>query len=176
MVVTFSQDGTILATGGINGETHLWDVNTGQEMFTLKAPIRDHTKVIAISPDNTILAVVYVRNQIYLWDLKSDEGIYNPLTAQKKLQVGKLIFSPDGEKLLIATRDSKIPREIQVWDVKSGQQYPSIQTGHTLGIHALVFSSDGKTLASGDADGTVLLWDWEKISAKNKPNKINGQN
>ena len=176
VVVTFSQDGTILATGGIKGVTHFWDVNTGQEIFTIKAPIRDHTKAIAISPDNTILAVVYVRNQIYLWDLKSDEGIHNPLTAQKKLQVGKLIFSPDGEKLLIATRDSKIPREIQVWDVKSGQQYPSIQTGHTLGIHALVFSSDGKTLASGDADGTVLLWDWEKISAKNKPNKINGQN
>lgn len=176
VVVTFSDDGTILATGGIKGVTHFWDVNTGQEIFTLKAPNCDHTKAIAISSDNTMLAVVYVNNQIYLWNLESDEGIHNPLTAQKKLRVGKLIFSPDGEKLLIATRDFKIPREIQIWDVKSGQQYPSIQTGHTLGIHALVFSRDGKTLASGDADGTVLLWDWEKISAKNKPNKINVEN
>ena len=176
VVVTFSRDGTILATGGINGEAHLWDVKTGQETVTLKAPIRDFTKAIAFSPDNTILAVVYVNNQIYLWDLKSDEGIYNPLTTQKKVRVGKLIFSPDGETLLIATRDSRTPREIQLWDVKSGQQYPSIRTGHTLGIHALVFSNDGKTLASGDADGTVLLWDWEIISAKSQQNKMNVEN
>lgn len=74
---------------------------------------------------------------------------------------------------MIATRDFKTPREIQLWDVKSGQQYPSIQTAHTLGIHTLVFSNDGKTLASGDADGTVLLWDWDKIIAKAKEYKGN---
>ncbi|MCE2401673.1 WD40 repeat domain-containing protein [Candidatus Poribacteria bacterium] len=173
VVVTFSRDGTILATGGINGETHLWDVNTGQKIVTLKAAIREYTKTIAFSPDNIILAVGYVNNHIRLWDLKTHKEINTPLTAQKKIWIKKLTFSPDGKTLLLITTDFKIPREIQLWDVKTGQQFPSIRTGHTLGIQTLVFSNDGKILASGDADGTVLLWDWDKIISKAKENKGN---
>ena len=173
VVVTFSQDGTILATGGINGQTHLWDVSTGQKLVTLKAAIRDHTKTIAFSPDNTILAVGYVNDHIRLWNLKTNKEINTPLTAQKKIWIKKLTFSPDGKTLLITTRDFKIPREIQLWDVKTGQQFPPIRTGHTLGIQTLVFSNDGKTLASGSSDGTVLLWDWKKIVYKTKENKGN---
>ncbi|RKU09975.1 hypothetical protein C6501_14275 [Candidatus Poribacteria bacterium] len=173
VVVTFSPDGTILATGGMNGEAHLWNINTGEKLVTLKAAIREYTKFITFSPDTSMLAVVYVNNHIRLWDLKTNKEINTPLTAQKKIWIKKLTFSPDGKTLLITTRDFKIPREIQLWDVKSGQQFPPIRTGHTLGIQTLVFSNDGKTLASGDADGTVLLWDWEKVIAKAKENKGN---
>ena len=170
VVVTFSPDGTILATGGMNGEAHLWNINTGEKHVTLKAAIREYTKFIAFSPDNSMLAVVYVNNHIRLWDLKTRTEVNTLLTAQKKIWIEKLTFSPDGKTLLITTRDFKIPREIQLWDVKSGQQFPSILTGHTLGIQTLVFSNDGKTLASGDADGTVLLWDWDKIISKAREN------
>ncbi len=33
---------------------------------------------------------------------------------------------------------------------------------------AIARLGNGKTLASGSDDGTVLLWDWEKIAAKRK--------
>ena len=32
-------------------------------------------------------------------------------------------------------------------------------TGHTAGVWGVSFSPDGKTLASGSADSTILLWD-----------------
>ncbi len=171
VVVTFSSDGTILATGGMNGETHLWNVNTGQKLVTLKAAIRDYTKTIAFSPDNSLLAVGYVNNHIRLWDLKTNREVNTPLTAQRKIWIEKLDFSPDGKTLLIITTDFKIPKEIQLWDVQTGHQLTPILTGHTLGILTLAFSHDGKILASGDADGTVLLWDWEKIISKARENK-----
>ena len=31
-------------------------------------------------------------------------------------------------------------------------------TGHIFGVDSVVYSPDGKTLASGSQDGTVLLW------------------
>ena len=31
--------------------------------------------------------------------------------------------------------------------------------GHGADVDALVFSPDGRTLASGSDDGTILLWD-----------------
>ena len=39
-----------------------------------------------------------------------------------------------------------------LWDVASGK-------GHTGSVYSVVFSSDGKTLASGSADNTIRLWD-----------------
>jgi WD40 repeat protein len=36
-------------------------------------------------------------------------------------------------------------------------------TGHRGPITALCFAPDGKTLASGSLDTTILLWDLEKV-------------
>ena len=36
--------------------------------------------------------------------------------------------------------------------------------GHVGRINELTFSPDGGTLFSGGSDGTILVWDWEKIS------------
>ena len=72
-------------------------------------------------------------------------------------------FSPDGKTLL----DSKWSEaRIQLWDVDTGRSLGTL-SGHTEPIETLVFSHDGKTLASGSEDGTVLLWDWNEIIDKN---------
>ena len=165
-VVAFSPDGTMLATGGMRGETHLWRVNTGRKLATLTTTVNEFPKVLAFSPDNSTLAVGYVNNHIRLWDLKTEQERNTPLAAQQEIWVEILKFSPDGKTLLITTRDFKMPREIQLWDMETDQALPSIRTGHTVRIQTLKFSHDGKTFASGAADGTILLWDWGKIIAK----------
>ncbi len=164
--VRFSHDGNTLATGGINGEVHIWDVKSGDKISTLSSGLREYSRDIAYSPDNSILAVSYVNDYLKLWNLKTKKEMYTLLTHKDNVWIERILFSPDGKTLLVTTRDFKTLREIRLFDVESRMEFPPIRTGHTVGINTLVFSHGGKTLATGAADGTILLWDWEKINRK----------
>src|SRR5262249_4021405 len=47
---------------------------------------------------------------------------------------------------------------VKLWDVQAGKERATLR-GHSEGVRMLAFSADGKTLASGRADGTIKLWD-----------------
>lgn len=64
-----------------------------------------------------------------------------------------VVLSPDGNTLASAAAG-----KISLWDVATGKLLKTL-TGHISEINSIVFSSDGKTLASGCSDSTVILWD-----------------
>lgn len=152
--LTLSTNGKLLAT---HPEIEIWDITTQRE---LTLPNMEKHSALAFSPDNTTIALGDPEG-IVLWNI-------TPIGVQERGRITNkhrgfssvLIFSPDG-KILLDTRGS----EIELWDT-NGNNLGTL-SGHTESITTLVFSHDGKTLASGSNDGTVLLWDWEKISTKN---------
>ena len=156
--MVFSSDGTKLALISPFSTPKVWDVTTQQE---ITAPNINHVNVLAFSPDNATLALGG-REGIYLW--KSD----TPTTDEPKVIPSNLhlfrevlTFSPDGSILVDSGMEDR-DILIKLWDVETGNQLITL-TGHTETITTLVFSHDRKTLASGSEDGTVLLWDWDKI-------------
>lgn len=156
----FSPDGKWIATSEGSGTTKVWNVeapNNDPATFLFQK-----ANAIAFSPDSSILAIVS-RDGIYLWKF-SDE--FTEIPAKLHGFKNVLTFSPDGSILVVSGMEGW-SSPIKLWDVKTGKSM-GILSGHTELVETLVFSHDGKILASGSEDGTVLLWDWEKISAKRK--------
>ena len=67
-------------------------------------------------------------------------------------------FCPDDSILVSGINTG----EVQLWDISSGN-FLSTHKGHTRYIYDLRFIENGKTLATASADGTILLWNWEKM-------------
>ena len=161
--LVFSPNRTLIAAHGIHGETQVWDVDAHHKFPIF---ITEDANSLAFSPNGTLLALGH-RDGIVLWDVtligfRKRIGIPDSWRGFEDV----LTFSPDGKTLLAPTLEIWDPL-IKLWDVDTGQDLGTL-SGHTEPIETLVFSHDGKTLASGSQDGTVLLWDWDEIIAKKK--------
>ena len=167
----FSPDGQTLASGG-NG-IRLWDVATG----TLRHTLNGHTNQIlslCFSPDGQTLAsgnglsdwteLGMTEYAIQLWDVPTGE--LRKTIAGHAGRVNSLCWSPDGQTLAsgggyVIIEQCAAPsadNTVRLWDVTTGELQRTL-IGHTDEILSVRFSADGQTLASGSADGTVLLWE-----------------
>ena len=63
-----------------------------------------------------------------------------------------------------------------LWDAATSQQLGPRLTGHKAMVIGLAFSPDGKTLASVDVEGTIVLWDVDIESWKSRACRIANRN
>ena len=149
--VTFSPDGTRMATASRDDTARIWDAVTGALVRTLTGHTHFVTGV-AFSPDSTLLATASYDKTVRIWDAATG-AVARTLTGHTDIVWG-VTFSPDGTHLATASSD----KTAKIWDTDTGTLTRTL-TGHTDTVTGVTFSPDGTHLATASSDKTAKIWD-----------------
>jgi WD40 repeat protein len=160
-VLTFSPDGRLVA-GFHDERLRLWDVATGRERPALEGGWKDvYACWPRFSPDGETLAAVS-GTALTFWDVPTGKKLrrLEVFTTRKTPDITAFALAPDGRTFLLATSDG----QLRCHELASGEE--RFQVALPGGpVEALAFSPDGRLLATGNADTTVLVWDWLALPA-----------
>ncbi|EIN03616.1 hypothetical protein PUNSTDRAFT_139337 [Punctularia strigosozonata HHB-11173 SS5] len=154
--VSFSADGSQIASGSGDNTIRIWNADTGKEV---REPLRGHTSYVnsvSFSPDGKRLASASTDGTVRLWDVETGQRIGQPLEEHTNW-VCCVAFSPDGNRIVSGSVD----RTLRLWDAHTGQAIGEPFRGHSDYVQSVAFSPDGKHIASGSSDSTIRLWDAE---------------
>jgi WD40 repeat protein/energy-coupling factor transporter ATP-binding protein EcfA2 len=142
-----------IATAGL-GPILLWNAETGERLGML-AGHDGQVLSLAFSPDGETLVSSGSDKTLRFWNVRTRReerlvGLLRPARA--------LVFNADGSRLALS-RVENGKGVVVLWDVERKTFHGApLKGGHTAWITSLDFSPRGDTLASGSADGNVVLW------------------
>ena len=154
--VAFSPDGKTLATGGADQSGRLWDAATGKELRKFEGHAAA-VEAVAFSPDGKTLATAGQGGTVLLRRLGSEapprpDQYEEPGAGGRRLLAGQ----PADRHRHVPGQSGEVRRvRLGRGTGKERAHFP----GHQETAAAVAFSPDGRTVASGGGDGTVLLWD-----------------
>ncbi|MEA5515388.1 NB-ARC domain-containing protein [Nodularia sp. UHCC 0506] len=149
--LAFSHNGKLLATGDVNGEIHLWQIDNGQAVLRCKGHA-GWVHSISFSPDGKMLCSASSDHTVKLWDV-FDGSCLKTLTGHHQ-RVRSVAFSPDGKIIASGSSDATI----RFWYTNSGECF-QVLSGHENFVWSVAFSPDGRMIASGSEDKSIKLWD-----------------
>jgi WD40 repeat protein len=164
--LSFTRDGSALATGHHDGSVRVWDAATGRQRVCIAAAHAHPVLGVAFSPDGGRLASAGGGdNTIYVWDWQADPPKFvRKLVAPQNI-IRNPVFSPDGERLVAVVTT---PAKIWTWDQRASTDEGTPRPlPNTWRVSQAVFRPDGRLavvsggrvqfLAADGSDGPALV-------------------
>ncbi|NJO39253.1 MAG: hypothetical protein HC769_00425 [Cyanobacteria bacterium CRU_2_1] len=151
--IAISPDSALLATGDSNGTVCLWQMATGQKLFSLSGHVGWIWSVV-FSPDGKLLASGSLDQTVRLWDTQTGDCL-QVLLGHTDV-VWSLAFSQDGQWLASGSDDYTL----KIWQIETRQCVQTLKehTGQVKVVASAIL--DGRQIfASGSDDRTIKIWD-----------------
>jgi general transcriptional corepressor TUP1 len=158
----FTGDGTRLASGSNDNTARLWDMKTGECLYTF--PLWTCVAAVTVSANGKFLAAGSTNGAVAVWDTEM-HALFTFLEAHDD-GVFSVVFGPGGHELLSGSLDKTIKlwelnglRPLSISGCSSRGVCKTTFKGHKDYVISVALSSDGQWIVSGSKDRTVQFWD-----------------
>jgi hypothetical protein len=173
--LAFSPDGKSLAVANNRGSTiseiSVWDTKSGKSIWK-QATQNRLVASLAFSPNGKVLATGDQNGLIRLWQANTGNTFrqFRGTGSDRTLLSCAPVFSPDGRTLAVGSQASKQQGGmVRLWEIASGTvRWES--SGPQGAVSSLAFSRDGRILALGSMDTSILLWELWKDPREDRQN------
>ncbi|MCE9530960.1 MAG: WD40 repeat domain-containing protein [Planctomycetes bacterium] len=150
--LTFSPDGSLVASAGYDRAIKLWSTNAKDEPRILS----DHSDTIyalSFHHNGKLLASASADRAVKVWEIASGKRLYTLSDSTDWLY--SVAWSPDGKHLAA----SGIDKSIRIWEANAeGGKLVHSVFAHTQPVTRLVYAKDGKTLYSISEGKNLKSW------------------
>jgi WD40 repeat protein len=147
--IALSDAARLIATGDDGGTIHLWDLETGRRVETIKL-FNKSIDGLGFSPDGSKLAIAG-GGQMSIWDVANRRSS-RLMALDWKQGMFAVAFTPDGKGLITARRHAEL------WNAETGERLRHFGPFSDL-THSVAISPDGKYLLTTHMGSDLRLWE-----------------
>jgi WD40 repeat protein/tRNA A-37 threonylcarbamoyl transferase component Bud32 len=174
-----SPDGRRMATASHDNTVRVWDVSTGDVLWS-PAPFSKPAYAVAFSPDGRRIICGTQAGAVSVWNM--DDGRCEPQLPAAGQTVLAVAFSPDGRWAACVCADGSVT----IWDAQSWVMAPSAPQVTRGDGHFLAFDADGGKLVCACASPglplerttstrpSVVVWDLKQQRQVEVPADMHG--
>jgi len=153
--VAFHPDGSRIAVAntrgsGNEGWVSVWDVVTGEMLFTLPDQ-NAYVNSVVFSSDGTHMVTTSDDQTTRIWDANSGELLQT--FYGQTINITNAAYSPDDTRIATAIGNG----QVSVLDAATGRELLRL-AGHSGDIHMVAFSPDGRRIVTAGIDKTARVW------------------
>ena len=148
--LSFSPDGTHIATGNADCKLRIWDINSIEQPMVTISSHKSWIRTVHYSQKGNLLASSGWDGSVKIWHTEDFSEAHSIQLGDKVVSVR---FSPDGSLLAAGGFD----KTVHIWNTNTWQLICSLK-GHYGVVWDVCFNPDSEVIASASTDSLVRLW------------------